>query len=79
MRAAIGKKDTNFNPKISPKQDSDNTRPFSLSAHKSKLSASKLFRNAHKIDSKETFILNDKNKRSQTKESTNFASPSHRD
>jgi len=52
MRARIGKKNRILNPKISTNQDTENNRPFSLSAQKNKVSASKLFRDAHKIDAK---------------------------
>lgn len=80
MRARIGKKNRNNNAKISSNQDGKNNRPFSQSAHKNKISASKLFSAAHKIHSKETYLLKVKqNKESLTKESTNFASPLQRD
>lgn len=83
MRARIGKKNRNPTHKTSTKTstdlDTENNRPFSLSAHKKRVSASKMFRDAHKIDAKETYLLNEKHKRSLTKESTNFASPSPRD
>ena len=52
MWARIGKKNRNPAHKTSTNLDTENNRPFFLSAHKKRVSASKLSRDAHKIDAK---------------------------
>lgn len=76
MRARIGKKPRHLNPKILLDLNSECNRHFSQSAHKSKGHGPQLFSGARRINSKETYLLNDKHqKESKTKESTSPKSP----
>lgn len=60
MRARISKKTSHINHKLALNSNSENYRHFSQSARKPKNMGHKLFSGAHKINSKETYLPNEK-------------------